>query len=165
MAVSALPPNATLVKGLTVEQKDLLASAARLIKLARDECLFRLAGEAKALYVVKSGVVALSMEAPVGGANQRIVMVEASPGETIGWSALVPPHKYTLDAHAAVDSSLVAIDREALLTVCEAHPELGRDLLLNLVTTMGRRLHVLHAMWVRELRRNLEREYPGGSQA
>jgi CRP/FNR family transcriptional regulator, cyclic AMP receptor protein len=148
------------VEGLTPEQRARLQALARPVTLPAGECLFRLGDEAAKLFVVKTGIVELSLQVPVGGVARRVVVEEASPGETLGWSALVPPHKYTADASAAVDSTLWAWRRDALLAACQADPEAGNALLLSLLTTVGRRLHTLHAMWARELKRNLEREYP-----
>jgi CRP/FNR family transcriptional regulator, cyclic AMP receptor protein len=154
-----------LVEGLSERQRALLEASARTLELRAGETLFRLGDDADSVFVVRSGIVELTLQVPVGGVVRRIVVEEASSGETIGWSALVPPHKYTLDASAAVDSALHAWTRVELLNLCRADPVAGNDVLLNLLTTVGRRLHVLYAMWARELQRNLARDYPPSAGA
>ncbi len=92
---------AGLFRGLTVEQKTLLAALGRTIDLGRGEYLCRLGEEARDVFIVRSGLVELVLPVDVARKQHPVVVDELSIGETIGWSALAPPCKYTLDARAA----------------------------------------------------------------
>jgi CRP-like cAMP-binding protein len=151
--------NAALLRGLTAEQRNVLAALGRTVELAPSEYLCRLGDEARDVFIVCSGTIELVL--PMDAARQQhpVIVEEISTGETVGWSALTAPNRYTLDARAARPTVLLAIDRDELGALCDAKPALGRDLMRNLVATMGHRLRMLHAMWVRELRRNMELEH------
>jgi CRP-like cAMP-binding protein len=83
-------------------------------------------------------------------------MEEKFPGETLGWSALVPPHRFTLNARASIPSELLRLPREALLEHLAAHPDIGYRLTLNVAAVIGHRLQVFQAMWLREMQRVVE---------
>jgi CRP-like cAMP-binding protein len=84
------------------------------------------------------------------------VVEERSSGQTVGWSALTPPHKFTLTAAAALDSQVIAIPRAALLDYFGAHPETGYTVSMNLSSVIGHRLQLFQAMWLREIQRMVE---------
>ena len=74
----------------------------------------------------------------------------------LGWSALIPPHRFTLKATAAFDTDIVALPRQALVDHFGAHPSVGHAVIKNLATVIGQRLQVLQAMWLREMQRVIE---------
>ena len=78
------------------------------------------------LGAIVEGRVALRLRVPELGDRLTIVTVE--PGDLIGWSAVVPPYRATVDAIATEPTRLVAIDaaalREHLATDCEMAAEL-----------------------------------------
>src|SRR5512138_1015803 len=103
-----------LTKGLGEDEaRDLLALAGRK-PLAAGEPLFRLGGAADALYVVERGRIALSVPMRIRGAEEDVLVEEMGQGETVGWSGLIAPHRFTLDATAAVPSELLAFPRGVL---------------------------------------------------
>jgi hypothetical protein len=71
----------------------------------------------------------------------------------VGWSALVPPYRFTLKATALVDTQVLAIPRVPLLDHFAAHPEAGRVVTGNVAAVVGQRLQVFQAMWLREMHR------------
>ena len=40
----------------------------------------------------------------VGGVHQDVLVEERLPGQMLGWSALIPPHRFTLKAIAPLES-------------------------------------------------------------
>lgn len=78
------------------------------------------------LGAILEGRIALRLRIPELGNRLTIVTVE--PGELIGWSAVVPPYRATVDAIATEPTRLLAIDaaalRERLATDCELAAEL-----------------------------------------
>ena len=77
--------------------------------------LFNLGDAADSLFVVERGRLALTLPMQVRGKQQDVLIEERSAGQTLGWSALVPPHHFTLKAAALVDSAVVALPRERAL--------------------------------------------------
>jgi len=71
--------------------------------------------------LVDQGRVALRLRVPERGGRVTIVTVE--PGELIGWSAVVPPFRTTIDAVATEPTRLTVYDaptlRDALANDCE----------------------------------------------
>lgn len=83
---------------------------------------------------------------------------ERLPGQMVGWSGLVPPHRFTLNATAPLETELLALPRGALLAHFAAWPAVGYVVNQNLARIVGQRLQVLQAMWLREMQRGLDRQ-------
>jgi CRP-like cAMP-binding protein len=118
--------------------------------------LFRLGGEATSLYVIERGRISLTLPLQVQGREEDILVEEALPGQTVGWSALIPPHRFTLKATAQLETEVLAISRDALLAHFAKHPLVGYVMTHNLASVVGQRLQVFQAMWLREMQRVVE---------
>lgn len=95
-------------------------------------------GEATAdLGIVRSGRVALRLRVPERGPT-TILTVE--PGDIIGWSAIVPPHRATSTVVALVPTELLLIDGAALRTELAADADLAASVYLLLLEALARRL-------------------------
>lgn len=99
--------------------------------------LFREGEPADTFYVVRRGRVAIQMRQPTGG----VVVDTAHEGDVVGWSWLVAPYRWTFDAVATEETSLVSIDGACLRGKCESDPALGYALLQRVVQVMSTRLH------------------------
>jgi CRP-like cAMP-binding protein len=132
------------------ETADILALGVP-VTLAAGEVLFRLGAEATSLYVIQSGLVTLTMPMQVGGRDEDVRIEERLPGQTLGWSTLIPPHRFTLTARAAVASELLAFPRGKLLTHLESRPLAGSIVWQNVAALVGQRLQVFQAMWLRQM--------------
>jgi CRP-like cAMP-binding protein len=115
--------------------------------------LFKLGGEAHCVYAIENGRISLSLPMQVGGREQEVLVEERTAGETVGWSALVPPHRFTLTAMTLIDSEVLAFPRIALLQHFASDPAVGLVVTRNVASVMGQRLQVLQAMWLREIQR------------
>src|SRR5512134_2062026 len=149
-------PRPDLLAGLAEDE------AARVLELASRQVLlagavlFNLGDAADSLFVVERGRVALTLPMKVRGKEQNVLIEERSPGQTLGWSALVPPHRFTLKAAALVDSEVVALPRVALAKHLSAHPAVGYVVTRNVSAVVGQRLSVFQTMWLREMQRVVE---------
>lgn len=121
------------------------------VSLGAGEPLFRLGAGAEHLYVIRTGLLTLSMPMQVGGRAQDVLVEERLPGQTLGWSTLIPPHRFTLSATASVASELIAFPREALLRHFERTPAVGYVVSRNIAALVGQRLQVCQAMWLRQM--------------
>lgn len=125
------------LQGLDDRQFDALASMARSVSLAAGAMLGREGEPAEAFYLVQSGRVALEVHTPDRG-GVRILTVGA--GEPVGWSWLVPPHRWQFDARAVDAVRAIAIDGAMLRQHCEQDHDLGYLLLKRLVAVVASRL-------------------------
>jgi CRP-like cAMP-binding protein len=92
----------------------------------------------------------------VRGREEDILIEEKLPGETVGWSALIPPYRFTLSASAAVETAVIALSRDALRGYFETSPAVGYKIVSNLAIVVGHRLQLVQAMWLREMQRTIE---------
>ncbi len=123
--------------GLNPRHRMLLASGARPFTAAAGDLLAREGEEAKAFYLVQSGHVVLSTRPP-GRGNVEVQTV--GPGEVVGWSWLVPPHRWQFEARARDAVAGIVFDGEWLRDQCEKDHQLGYFLLKHLVTVLAGRL-------------------------
>ena len=142
-----------LLKGLTADEAGAIVALGARLTLPAGSVLFTLGGEADNAYAIESGRVSLTLPMQVGGREQDVLVEERTAGETVGWSALVPPHRFTLTAKMLIDSEVIAFSRAALLEHFASHPAVGLVVTRNLSAVMGQRLQVLQAMWLREIQR------------
>jgi CRP/FNR family cyclic AMP-dependent transcriptional regulator len=145
-----------LFAGLSAsEVSDLLAFGSRVV-LSTGEELFHLGGQADHLYLVQRGRLKLTLPMQVRGRDQNVLVEERIPGQAVGWSALIPPYKFTLTATAPLETEVVALPRCSLQECFAANPRVGYLVSLNLASVIGQRLHLFQTMWLREMQRTVE---------
>jgi toluene monooxygenase system ferredoxin subunit len=142
-----------LLAGLEPADAGGISALGSRVRVATGQTLFDLGQQADSLYVIERGRMLLTMPMNIRGGEQKIVIEERLPGQAVGWSALIPPHRFTLAATAALDTDLVAFERSALLRHFASRPEVGCIVMSNLAALVGQRLQVLQAMWLREMQR------------
>ena len=152
-----------LLKSLSAQDADAVLALGLNMTLLSGAVLFQLGADADQLYVIERGRVNLTLPMQVFGQEQDILVEERVAGQTLGWSALIPPHRFTLKATAQIDTELVAFQRGALLDHFAAHPRVGYAVVGNVAATVGQRLQVFQAMWLREMKRGLELSRGTGS--
>ncbi|MBI5485733.1 MAG: cyclic nucleotide-binding domain-containing protein [Deltaproteobacteria bacterium] len=145
-----------LFRGLSASQIAPFRPLGRPVRLSRGSSLFQLGDDALTLYIVRSGRIAFTMPIDVQGTPQDALVDEKGPGSVVGWSALAPPHRYTLSAHALEDSELTSFLGTELRAQIVLDPAAGIVVLLNLVELLGHRAQQTQAMWLRELQRTLD---------
>jgi CRP/FNR family cyclic AMP-dependent transcriptional regulator len=148
-----------LLKGLSEDDASEFLAVGTPTSLAARQTLFRLGDEADKAYLVLRGRIALTLPIQIRGGEEEILVEEKQAGETVGWSGLVPPHRFTLNATAAVGTDLLAFPRASVLDHFGVHPAVGQAVTRNLATIIGHRLHVFQTMWVREMQRVVEQRY------
>ncbi len=62
------------------------------------------------------------------------------PGEVIGWSWIVPPHRWQFDAEALDDMTGIRFNAEWLRQKCEDNHDLGYCVLKHLLGVLANRL-------------------------
>jgi CRP-like cAMP-binding protein len=144
-----------LLAGLAPEQAARVLALGTPVTLGAGEMLFDLGAEADALYVIDRGRIVLSLPIRVGGREEHVLIEERQAGQALGWSALIPPHRFTLRATAPLDTVVTAWPREALLERFALEPEVGYAVMRNVARVTGQRLQLFQAMWLREMQRTV----------
>jgi CRP-like cAMP-binding protein len=126
-------------------------------KVMEGEVIFTLGEEAREAYLVRGGCVNLTLPIQVNGSRRDILVEERKEGQLLGWSGLVPPYRFTLQARAAEDTELLALPRSEVESLFSRKPELGYQVASNLARIIGQRLQVFQTMWVRAVQQGVAR--------
>jgi CRP/FNR family cyclic AMP-dependent transcriptional regulator len=145
-----------LLAGLSPDEASQVLVLGGSRALSPGEVIFQLGDEARDLYLVKKGRVELTLPMRVGGRQEDVPVEERMPAQMLGWSALVPPHRFTLKATATVETELLVIPREDLQRFLTSRPELGLMVMTNLAAIVGQRFQLFQTMWLRQVQRAVE---------
>jgi len=137
MTEQAVLSNHPFLSGLGERHRTLLAAQTRPFQATAGEMLAREDEPAKKFYLIQAGHVALDLHAPGRGV---VAIQTVGPGEIVGWSWLVPPHRWQFDCRAVDTVQGLVIDAAWLRQQCEQDHELGYLLLKELLTVIGNRL-------------------------
>lgn len=148
-----------LFRGLSAEQCEPFVALVSEQHLAPGQILFQLGQPADALFIVRDGVVDLTMPLSMQGRDRDVVVQEAGTGETVAWSALIEPYRFTMNARARTEVELLAFSPRAFRVAVARHPDAGVWIMTNLAKVIARRLQVMHAMWTRELQRTVHETF------
>lgn len=145
-----------LLRGLSPEEATEALNLGSRITVASGSELFKLADLADRLYIIESGRVRLTLPIQIRGEEQEILVEERTAGQTVGWSALIPPYRFTLKATVPLETEVIALSREALKEFFDSRPAAGYTIAMNLASVIGERLQVFQVMWLREMQRMVE---------
>ncbi len=145
-----------LLQGLAPADAEQALGLGVRMTVSSGAALFRLGDEADRIYLIARGRLRLTMPMQVRGREQDVLVEERNPGQTVGWSALIPPYRFTLTATAPLETEVVSFSREALQHHFLAYPEIGATVFLNLAAVVGQRLQLFQTMWLREMERMVE---------
>jgi CRP-like cAMP-binding protein len=159
MDAAAAIAASTLFRGLTPAQCEPFVSIARERHIPAGEYIFRLGQEATSLFVVCDGVVELAVPLKLTGDDRDVVVEEAREGDTVAWSALVDPHRFTMSGRAGTDVVLIGFPRRDLQSMLAVQSDAGVRIMTNLAQVIGRRLHVVQTLWNRELQRTVSETF------
>jgi CRP-like cAMP-binding protein len=120
---------------------DVLVGCASNVRFAAGTFLFHAGEEANSFFLLRQGRVALEMAAP---GRASITVQTLREGEILGWSWLIPPYHWMLDARAVEPTRALALDGKCLRTKCEADHDLGYELLKRFAHIIELRLEATH---------------------
>ena len=123
-------------RGLNAATTELLAGCAVNVHMRPGEFLFREGEPADHFFLLRHGRVAIEVRTPARG----VVLDALEDGDVVGWSWIIPPYRWTFDAHATADTSAVRFDAACLRAKCDADPEVGYELTKRCLQVMNRRL-------------------------
>ena len=122
-----------------MDELAVLASQVDLKKFAPPRAhLYRIADAAPQAYVLISGKVRVST---VDEDQQEVVVDEPAEGAFFGFASMLEQTPHQTQAHALEEECVcLEISREDIQTLLEQKPHAGMDLM----TTLGRQLHIAH---------------------
>lgn len=103
-----------------------------------DEVIFRAGSQAHRLYLLLDGEVALEVHSP---ARPHRILQTVAGGETLGWSWLFDPYRWTFDARAIMPSSALVLDGSKIRHCIDDEPELGILVIKRIASLVVDRLH------------------------
>jgi CRP-like cAMP-binding protein len=146
---------ADLLEGLTENEVQRIAAIATSEELRAGEYLFLLGDSADRLYVLATGEIDLCFPMSLGESLKDVCVETVNPGQTLGWSALVRPYRFTLSARAAEATKVASFNRTDLLAFFDSEPHIGYSVLTRISELVGVRLLTVQALWARGLQRSM----------
>jgi CRP-like cAMP-binding protein len=124
-------------KGLRADHLHLLVGCASNTRFDEGQFLYREGQEANNFYLIRHGRVALEIAvAP----KPPIVLRTLGAGDILGWSWLIPPHHWNMDARAVELTRAIALDGACLRKKCQDDVTLGYELLKRFSQVMEQEL-------------------------
>ncbi|HTU19685.1 MAG TPA: cyclic nucleotide-binding domain-containing protein [Gemmataceae bacterium] len=125
------------LRDLSERHRMILASGARSFTAEPGQVLARERENAHTFFLIRAGHVAL--ESALSGSDGLLIQ-KVGPGEIVGWSWLVEPHKWQFTCRAVDSVEGISFDAEWLRDLCDRDESLGYRLLKQLVTVITQRL-------------------------
>jgi len=127
----------SLVKGLLDSHVDFLSGCTKNVRVPAGRFLFREGAAADELYLVRSGKIALEVH---DGARGTVVLETVGGDDALGWAALNPPYRWSLDARAIEPTLLFAINSACVRQKLEADHSFGYAFTKRLMNEIYERL-------------------------
>lgn len=115
----------------------MLREPARSIEYAPGDWIARTGTVADAFHAVVDGRAAIELTT---AGTAPLVIATVHPGDVIGWSWFVAPHRWRFDVVALDAVRTISIDAAALRSACESDHELGYRIAHRLTTVIAARL-------------------------
>ena len=114
-----------------------LAELAQVVEVPAGTQLLREGMPTDHLSILLSGRVALRMLVPERG---MVTILTVEPGDLVGWSALVPPHRATSECVAVEPARLLSFEGEDLRSHLRADHALAASVYPRVLQAVARRL-------------------------
>ena len=123
--------------GLTDKQLSIVFKLLKSVSYKAGERIFEEGDEPTHIYIVRSGEIKIVIDAD----NEPLEIFAFTQGHCFGETALIGIQPHSATAVAVVDTELIVLSGEALLSIAECDKELFGMLLLNIAREACRRLH------------------------
>ena len=115
----------------------LMVGCAKNVRFNRGDYLFREGDPADKFYLIREGKVAVEIFAPQ---RTPIIVATLDEGDILGWSWLLPPYQWKLNARALENLRAIALDGKCLRNKCEQNHDLGYEVLKRFARIIEQRL-------------------------
>ncbi|OIO38199.1 MAG: hypothetical protein AUJ72_02875 [Candidatus Omnitrophica bacterium CG1_02_46_14] len=116
-----------------------IVRCATAVEFGAGKHIFRQGDTAENFYLLIKGRVAVGLDSPEKG---TLLVETLSAGEVLGWSWLVPPHKWRFNATATSATYAIVINGEKLRLLCEDDHELGFEITKRFLNVIATRLEM-----------------------
>ena len=123
--------------GLSDATRARLAALADLTSIPAGTVVLREGAAVDSFGVVVDGRLSIRLAVPGRGS---VTVLTIEPGDCVGWSALVPPHRATSTVVAIEPTTTVSFDGPALRAAIDADPALAAAVLWRVLDAVSRRL-------------------------
>lgn len=147
----------TIFEGLTPEESGTILQCCEMTTARKGQQVIKAGEFADSLFLVLSGRIEVRFKVEHLYASVEIPLDIIRRGEVCGWSALIPPHKYTLNAYATEDSEFLRIERADLQYCCEADTRLGYVVMRNIAQILGNRYELARQMLIGGIQKDLKK--------
>jgi CRP/FNR family cyclic AMP-dependent transcriptional regulator len=124
-------------QGMEAEMRRLLAECAMSEYFQAGQYLFREGMAADRFYLIRHGDVALEVHVP---GREPVIVETLHEGDILGWSWLVPPYKWLVDARAAQLVRAISVNADHLRARYERDHSLAYELFRRFIPIMAYRL-------------------------
>ena len=138
MNLEDLRATSDLLSRLDDEDFDLFESLSTELTLVPDEQLFREHDEARRFFIIEEGIMALEAIRP---AKPATTIQTLGPGDLLGLSWRLTPHRWMWTARAMTDVRLVVFDAAIMRAACEFDADLDRLMWEIVAREASKRLH------------------------
>lgn len=106
--------------------------------------------EAKYMFILESGLINLYAEPPNGGGKTANVVVDVvTKGGVLGWSAVVKPYLYVLNAVCQEQCQVTVLKGSELLALFEKNNAVGYRILQSLIQVISSRFRDLQTVVIK----------------
>ena len=136
--------NVDILAGLSEDQLSSIGKLCHEKSYAEGESLFSEGESADRLFLMVEGTVDLSFSLPGRVRTPATSIVSVPKGMAFGWSSLMPPYRYRLNAHCTTEACKVLfIERGQLRQLFDTDMQLGYQVTINLTTLLSSRFRNL----------------------
>ncbi|MFP4475156.1 MAG: cyclic nucleotide-binding domain-containing protein [Desulfatibacillaceae bacterium] len=132
--------------GLNDDQLNKVDTCCEEAEYSRGDRLFKDGETAGYIYFLVDGKVDLRFDLPGRETSEENNVTSIQPGQTFGWSSLVPSNIYSLSSYAASRVvKVIRAKRECLLKLFESDPAMGHVVMTNLAEVISTRFGQLQS--------------------
>lgn len=139
-----------IFNGLRSDELDRFQEISRPERRAQGDRIFGKGQWAENLYITIHGQIELRIELPRPLATVDLTVSTIRPGGTFGWSALVPPYRYTLSSYASSpECEVLRIGSKDIFNLFDDQPRIGYVFMRNLARVIGKRFYDIQEQMLR----------------
>jgi len=127
-----------LLKDLAPDEAEAFLSRCQRKIYADGKLLFAEQSDADHLYLLVSGRIDLLFELPAQ--KGTATLASRAPGDAVGWSTVVPPHRYRFSGVCVGPTNVLEIDRATLKSLFYTNYHLAYIFMRNIAVLSGDRL-------------------------
>lgn len=138
-AIATVLHDNPVLKGMSDESLEILGDCARNVSLDEGQLIFGPGEDADSFFILRSGEVGLVVPYEHGS----IEVQKLYKGDILGWSWMLPPYRWVLQARALTHVDAIRIDAKRLRGLFSTHPEFEHEVLKVLMPIIIQRLNAL----------------------